>query len=79
MSHSTTRRPTMAPYTLDLSLLDPNREARVVAQVAAEAIINQPSGYDAETVRLVLDQAVALGVPTRYVEMLAEVDQEMAR
>jgi len=47
--------------------------SKVTAQVAVEAIVNDPTAYDRETVEVVRADAIALGVSSFYVDMLPEV------
>lgn len=42
----------------------------ITAQVAAEAIVNEPGGYDAATIAAVRDEAIAAGVAPLYVDLL---------
>ena len=46
---------------------------KVTAQVAVEAIVNEPSGYDTSTMSLVLAHAVGVGVSEFYTDMLREI------
>lgn len=65
---------TLFDRPLDLAVLDPNREARIVAQVAVEAIVDHPhDGWEPETMRLVLDHAIANNVAPLYVGMLQDL------
>lgn len=50
-----------------------NYAAKVTAQVAVEAIVNAPSGYDTGTMRTVLAVAKESGVSEFYTDMLSEI------
>lgn len=45
-------------------------ETRKVAQIAVEAIVNDPTAYDADTIALVRKVGTELGVSRLYMDML---------
>jgi len=48
-------------------------DTRATAQVAVEAIVNAPSGYDAPTKALVLREGERVGVSETYLGMLRTI------
>lgn len=55
-------------------MITPTRTpAQITAQVAVEAIVDDPNAYAPETVHAVLAEALAAGVSPFYTDMLAEV------
>lgn len=45
---------------------------RIVAQVAVEAIVNDPMAYDVDTTDVVRAEARATGVSSFYIDMLPD-------
>lgn len=52
---------------------------RITAQVAVEAIVNDPTGYETETMRVVLTDAETYGVAKLYVDMLRDALADRVR